>query len=203
MFKSTKKVLVCILALCLLVSIAITSGIAAGMLESEEDAIVSFDEVALRKLVNSFFEKKQENFTSPKEISLSEFYTPEISKTLSAETSSKLFEFEKLVRQDIEDYVSKESFSVSINEIKINGDTATVCAYECYTYLFGDDENDMSSRGITYEINCTKVGSEWKISEIKTDNELEALVKNVDDVSTLFAEKTTTPSADPEIDKAH
>lgn len=165
----------------------------------------TLETVSIRMLTEDFFEKKQQNFVSEKNISLAEFYTPTMRTVLDEETSSKLFQFEKMVRQDIADDVVNENFEVTINKVDVEGSKAIVTAYENYTYILKSaPDGVVSSRGITYNILLSKQGNEWKIEQINTDNELEKLVEPVDEVSTLFsAEIKAEPVADPTIEAEH
>lgn len=189
-----------VLVLMMLVSFPGVTGAALGITETD-----TMETVSIRMLTEDFFEKKQQNFVSKENISLAEFYTPTMRTVLEKETSSKLFQFEKMVRQDIAADVVNENFEVTINKIDVEGNKAIVTAYENYTYILKSaPDGVVSSRGITYNILLSKQGNEWKIERINTDNELEKLVEPVDDVSTLFsAEIMTTPVADPTIEAEH
>lgn len=169
------------------------------------DTIITTDEIKVKQLIEDFFEVKQQNFVSSSEIALDSFYAPEILSILSTKTSTKLFEFEKIVRQEISLDILWEKFNVSINDIVIDQNDATVTAYEHYEYLLSYAQGVVSSRGVTYTISCKKVDSAWKITNISTDNMLEDFVDTVDNVSTLFSKRarSITPLSDPKIEAAH
>ncbi|WP_298021655.1 amidase domain-containing protein [uncultured Dysosmobacter sp.] len=203
MKRKTKSMGALVLVLFMLVSVIGGTGFA---LDATQDAgFETAEAAAVRALTEDFFEKKQQNFVSEKEISLAEFYAPAVRNTLAEKTSSKLFQFEKIVRQSIDADVSRENFEVTINKVKVDGNTAAVTAYENYTYILDSAEDGIvSSRGITYNISLSKHENEWKIDRIKTNNELEGLVEGVADVTTLFvADSAVTPVADPTIEAEH
>lgn len=118
------------------------------------DTIITTDEIKVKQLIEDFFEVKQQNFVSSSEIALDSFYAPEILSILSTKTSTKLFEFEKIVRQEISLDILWEKFNVSINDIVIDQNDATVTAYEHYEYLLSYAQGVVSSRGVTYTISC-------------------------------------------------
>lgn len=151
-----------------------------------------------------FFEAKEENFVSTNDISLTSFYTPRLTRSSMETTSSKLFEFEKTIRQASPHERLYENFDITIQDITINGNTATVTAYEYLEYVLKEYKDIVSSRGVTYYIDYSKIGDEWKINNIRTNNELEELVSQFDNVAELLDAclDDTAPSADPAIDAA-
>ena len=176
--------------------------------KSIQDDTLLPESVKLDQLTRLFFEAKQENFLSAATTNnLMMFYTSQRTfNSISSDYSSKLFEFERAVRQNSSHERVYEKFDVTIPDITISGKTASVTAYEYLEYILADYEDIVSSRGITYYIDFVKDGSDWKISNITTDNELEQLVSQYDNVETLIALACTdewTPVESPEIETAH
>lgn len=215
-----KKILILLLSLSLLITmvsptLTTVSALSGGQrIETETDyaaleadiqtkTFIS-DTQKVSQLTELFFTAKEDNFVSAKEVDFTNFYSPGTAYTADTDTNlttiNKLFAFEKRVRQEICDELSYESFDVTIQSVDINDKTATVVAYEYYEYSRGKQSDLLSSRGNTYTITYTKMNNEWKITNIETDSELEALVADVDDISVLFQEYE--PTSDPAIEQA-
>lgn len=177
-------------------------------LEEEIQEEVLITDIKLDRLTRLFFEAKQENFlseTTNNDLTL--FYTSKrTTDSINSDASSKLFKFEKAIRWNSSHERVYEEFDVTISDVTVNGETASVTAYEYLEYVLADYKDTVSSRGITYYIDFVKDGREWKISSITTDNELEYLVSGYSDVETLIDLACTdewTPVASAEIEAAH
>ncbi len=130
------------------------------------------ESLALEELIRNYLAAKEEDFQSKEHLDLSEFFIPEVRDTLEMQLSWKVFHFEKLVRSTIVDTILWEIFKIGINDIDISETTATVSAYESYTYELSTADGLVSSRGTTLIFTCKKVNDSWFIESIDTDNEL-------------------------------
>ena len=162
------------------------------------------DDIKLEQLAQLFFSAKEESFLSADDINLTTFYSPRLTRSSEESSYSKLFTFEKAVRQASPYERLYEDFDVTIQDISINGDTATVTAYEYLEYVLKDFEDIVSSRGVLYYIDYIKTDGEWKICNIRTNNELESLVSQFSSSNELLDVCFTdaAPVADPALDVA-
>ena len=143
------------------------------------------DKDAIESVVADFFEEKEESFVEDEYFDTTSYYIDSKKSLVANETSTKLFEFERLARASVKEDVSDEDFGFSINNIDITDAEATVEAFEWYEYTY---QNDVirSSRGTTFKFKCSNQDGDWKFVDIQTDNEIEGLVEDVDDVALLF-----------------
>ena len=130
------------------------------------------EEAEVHQLVQDFLDLKHTDFQSEEHLDFSPYFAPELRNSLEEQLSWKVFRFEKLVRYSIREKLLWEKFRASVNEISIDGDTAAVTAFDVYEYELADANGTESGRGTTLLISCQKIGGEWYITNIETDNEL-------------------------------
>lgn len=135
---------------------------------------------ALETMILDYLAAKEEDFRSEKDLNLAEYFAPHMRDTLENQLSWKVFRFEKLVRYSIRDKILWESFNTNVDEIVLNGNTATVTAYEYYEYELSSSDGTVSSRGSLYTFNCQKIDDYWYIVSIDTGKkDIEGLVADV------------------------
>lgn len=134
---------------------------------------------SLERLTYAFFEAKEADFQSEENLSLAEFYSPEVRDSMESQTSWLLFRMEKLVRWSIDEDILWERFRPQVRDVKIKGKTAVVHAAESYEYELSFADGEESLRFTTFEIFCEKNGNQWYITGISTDNMLESFVEGV------------------------
>ena len=131
---------------------------------------IETDDILLERLISDFITLKQEDFQSETHLDMEEFFVPELRDSLEEQTFWKVFRFEKLIR--MQQSFLWETFDFDIQDIQIDGDKATVIAFESYEYQLEKSNGMSSGRGTTLYFTCKKVGEEWLIQSIDTDNEL-------------------------------
>ena len=174
-----KKIIALLLALsCVLALMACSEGNAdnihpqAETTSTNETVLESIetDDILLERLISDFITLKQEDFQSETHLDMEEFFVPELRDSLEEQTFWKVFRFEKLIR--MQQSFLWETFDFDIQDIQIDGDKATVIAFESYEYQLEKSNGMSSGRGTTLYFTCKKVGEEWLIQSIDTDNEL-------------------------------
>ena len=128
-------------------------------------------ESEVHQLVFDYLSLKQVDFVSEVDHSTADYFIPEIRDSLEKQLFWKVFRFEKLVRASIAEKILWEEFDIAISDISIEGDTASVSAFDTYEYELSGAKFP-SSRGTGYTFVCNKVNDRWLIAEIETDNEL-------------------------------
>ena len=131
---------------------------------------IETDDILLERLISDFITLKQEDFQSETHLDMEEFFVPELRDSLEEQTFWKVFRFEKLIR--MQQSFLWETFDFDIQDIQIDGDKATVIAFESYEYQLEKSNGMSSGRGTTLYFTCKKVDGEWLIQSIDTDNEL-------------------------------
>ena len=171
--RTKRTVLVSILIIVLMTSTAF-----AGDFYSTKN----MDKNEIEGVANSFFTEKEQLFLSNSDFNITKYYSAIEAKNIKKDSSVKLFEYEKQMRDDNSADISNEKFEYTINSITITGDKATAKCYEQYEYTYKNDPV-RSSRGIEYQITFVKKDNKWEIVDITTNNELERLVAQTGDVS--------------------
>lgn len=171
--RTKRTVLVSILIIVLMTSTAF-----AGDFYSTKN----MDKNEIEGVTNSFFTEKEQLFLSNSDFNITKYYSAIEAKNIKKDSSVKLFEYEKQMRDDNSADISNEKFEYTINSITITGDKATAKCYEQYEYTYKNDPV-RSSRGIEYQITFAKKDNKWEIVDIITNNELERLVAQTGDVS--------------------
>ena len=171
--RTKRTVLVSILIIVLMTSTAF-----AGDFYSTKN----MDKNEIEGVTNSFFTEKEQLFLSNSDFNITKYYSAIEAKNIKKDSSVKLFEYEKQMRDDNSADISNEKFEYTINSITITGDKATAKCYEQYEYTYKNDPV-RSSRGIEYQITFVKKDNKWEIVDIITNNELERLVAQTGDVS--------------------
>ena len=171
--RTKRTVLVSILIIVLMTSTAF-----AGDFYSTKN----MDKNEIEGVTNSFFTEKEQLFLSNSDFNITKYYSAIEAKNIKKDSSVKLFEYEKQMRDDNSADISNEKFEYTINSITITGDKATAKCYEQYEYTYKNDPV-RSSRGIEYQITFVKKDNKWEIVDITTNNELERLVAQTGDVS--------------------
>ena len=171
--RTKRTVLVSILIIVLMTSTAF-----AGNFYSTKN----MDKNEIEGVTNSFFTEKEQLFLSNSDFNITKYYSAIEAKNIKKDSSVKLFEYEKQMRDDNSADISNEKFEYTINSITITGDKATAKCYEQYEYTYKNDPV-RSSRGIEYQITFVKKDNKWEIVDITTNNELERLVAQTGDVS--------------------
>ena len=171
--RTKRTVLVSILIIVLMTSTAF-----AGNFYSTKN----MDKNEIEGVTNSFFTEKEQSFLSNSDFNIAKYYSAIEAKNIKKDSSVKLFEYEKQMRDDNSADISNEKFEYTINSITITGDKATAKCYEQYEYTYKNDPV-RSSRGIEYQITFVKKDNKWEIVDITTNNELERLVAQTGDVS--------------------
>ena len=144
---------------------AVTASKNETVLESIET-----DDILLERLISDFITLKQEDFQSETHLDMEEFFVPELRDSLEEQTFWKVFRFEKLIR--MQQSFLWETFDFDIQDIQIDGNKASVIAFESYEYQLEKSNGMSSGRGTTLYFTCEKVEGEWLIQSIDTDNEL-------------------------------
>lgn len=166
-----KKIYICIIAALL---IAITSCL--GSIHFDRNAEMN----KLEELVLTFLSTKEKDFQSEAHLNLAEFFIPDVRDSLETQLSWKVFRFEKLVRYSICQNILWETFDANVAEIILDGDLATVKAYEYYEYELSTADGIISSRGSLYTFNCQKIDEDWFIVSIETNkSDIEGLVEDI------------------------
>lgn len=190
--------------LCIIIVIALIFTMSAVVFA--EPSIQS-DTNKITSLVEQFFTVREQHFLSNVEIeTLYQFFDESVLKRLNNDTTLKVFEYERLIRQNRSAFIANDSFKIYIEEININGNEACILASEYYEYENIPGDNDISSRCPSYSIKCVKGDSDWKIESITVGNEISFIVNCVEsifDVATLFDFTEDVPKSDPTIDAAH
>ena len=174
-----KKIIALLLSLsCVLALMACSEGNAdnihpqAETTSTNETVLESIktDDILLERLISDFITLKQEDFQSETHLDMEEFFVPELRDSLEEQTFWKVFRFEKLIR--MQQSFLWETFDFDIQDIQINGNKASVIAFESYEYQLEKSNGMSSGRGTTLYFTCEKVEGEWLIQSIDTDNEL-------------------------------
>ena len=131
---------------------------------------IETDDILLERLISDFITLKQEDFQSETHLDIEEFFVPELRDSLEEQTFWKVFRFEKLIR--MQQSFLWETFDFDIQDIQIDGNKASVIAFESYEYQLEKSNGMSSGRGTTLYFTCEKVGGEWLVQSIDTDNEL-------------------------------
>ena len=131
---------------------------------------IETDDILLERLISDFITLKQEDFQSETHLDMEEFFVPELRDSLEEQTFWKVFRFEKLIR--MQQSFLWETFDFDIQDIQIDGNKASVIAFESYEYQLEKSNGMSSGRGTTLYFTCEKVEGEWLIQSIDTDNEL-------------------------------
>ena len=131
---------------------------------------IETDDILLERLISDFISLKQEDFQSETYLNMEEYFVPELRGSLEEQTFWKVFRFEKLIR--MQQSLLWEKFDFEIQDFQIQGSTATIVAFETYEYQLEKSNGLSSGRGTTLYFTCEKVGEEWLIQSIDTDNEL-------------------------------
>ena len=128
------------------------------------------DDVLLERLIYDFITLKQEDFQSEAHLNMEEYFVPELRDSLEEQTFWKVFRFEKLIR--MQQSLLWETFDFEIQDIQIDGKTATITAFDFYEYQLEKSNGMSSGRGTTLYFTCQKIGMDWLIQSIDTDNDL-------------------------------
>ncbi len=150
-------------------ALAAAFGVALAMIgTSYADDAPAADEI--EHLTRAFFRAKEADFTDGRAADYSAFYAA------GADTAAidKLFAFEKEARRGVADQLESEAFDVTLRSVSIDGASAAVQAYETYEYKL-KTLDEISSRGVLYQIGFVLQDNAWKIQSIAADNELTAL----------------------------
>lgn len=89
------------------------------------------------------------------------------------------------IRNDNYSDISNEKFEHYINSITISDDKAIVKCYEHYEYTYKNDPI-RSSRGIEYQLTFVEKDGKWELIDIVTNNELETLVAETDNILSKY-----------------
>lgn len=149
---------------------ATTTNNAEVIAPSEMGKVVENDEDALVNLVTDFITLKEQDFQSETHLSMEQYFVPELRDSLEKQIFWKVFRFEKLIR--MQQSLLWETFDFEIQDLQIQGSTATIVAFESYEYQLEKSNGISSGRGTTLYFTCEKVEDEWLIQSIDTDNEL-------------------------------
>lgn len=156
------------------------------------------DQKEIEEITNSFFTEKEQTFLSNSHFNIAKYSNPVDAEKIKKESSVKLFEYEKKIRNDNLSDISNEKLEHTINSITITGDKAIAKCYEYYEYTYKNDPI-RSSRGTEYQITLIKRNNKWEILEINTNNELENLLAQTEDTSRKYIfdlEEEPTEEAD-------
>ncbi len=179
-----------LLVVCILLCLALLSG---GVIASYTDSIqTSFDKrldfvhsnelmsdkQKIENILQIYFFAKAENAKTDSNIDFSKMLKKQDKYSDNYEYVLKKMEIEKRLRKELNQNILWDNINVHINDLKIDGDTAKVNAYENYTYILDDYSNGFSVVGIDYDIELQKTNNEWKIVEIISNDEFDASYLN-------------------------
>lgn len=171
-----KKILSLILTLVLIMTMSVTAFAENVSITKETD------QKEIAGIANSFFMEKEDAFLSDGNLKIAEYYSTNDVKNIKNDSSFHLFEYEKQMRDDNYLNISDEKFEYTINSITITDGKAIVKCYEYYEYTYKND-SERSSRGTEYQLTLEKKDNKWEIVDVTSNNELENLFKETDNVS--------------------
>lgn len=171
-----KKKLSLILTLVLIMTMSVTAFAENVSITKETD------QKEIAGIANSFFMEKEDAFLSDGNLKIAEYYSTNDVKNIKNDSSFHLFEYEKQMRDDNYLNISDEKFEYTINSITITDGKAIVKCYEYYEYTYKND-SERSSRGTEYQLTLEKKDNKWEIVDVTSNNELENLFKETDNVS--------------------
>ena len=176
-FMNTKTIVL----VSVLIIMLMTSAAFAGSIYTTNE----MDKKEIQDITNSFFLEKEEAFLSDNNFDITKFYGTAEAKSAKSDSSLKLFEFEKKIRNDNYSDISNEKFEYYIDSITISDDKAIAKCYEYYEYTYKNDPI-RSSRGIEYQLTFGENDGKWELIDVITNNELENLVEETDNISSKY-----------------
>lgn len=169
------------------------------LFQNQHDSIQSntsiSDKEKIEKLVSTFFTAKADNYKNDDgDIDVSIFFDYSTEGRINHIRINNLSKLEKGLRKGANAKISRDKLNITINEIDINNNSASVNVYENYRYTLEGVNQGESSRGITYNFDFMKKDGKWLISNITSDNEFDnILLSSVNyDVANVFKERLST-----------
>lgn len=160
------------------------------------------DSEKVEKLCETFLFMKNQDYTLDSDLDLSGLYYNNNKFAKNQKYIKDKMKLKKEIRKKLDHKILWDNISVKINDVKIDGDTATVKAFEDYRFILDNYQDGFSSTGFNYIIGFQKYDNKWLITEVKSDDEFDIANQDSEiNIDAMVKEALSSKTAKPDVSK--